>query len=114
MLNYFLSMVTLVFAFGSIIAGAFTGYFGSGKSKGIGGILIVIGMLVFIIFLFGANLLSGIIGSPEGILNFQGTIVQGVVAIIGVSFRVSSLYFKDGEKAYPPYEYVSINISLFI
>jgi hypothetical protein len=76
-------MAMLVFAFGSIIAGIFTGYFGSGKSRGIGGILTTIGILVFIIFLFGANILSGILGSPEGILNFRGTIVQGVVAIIG-------------------------------
>jgi hypothetical protein len=83
MWNYFMSMLTLVFAIGSIIAGIFTGYFGSGKSRVVGGILIVVGLLVSIIFLYGANLLSGFLGTPEGILNFQGTIVQGVVAIVG-------------------------------
>jgi hypothetical protein len=83
MLNYFLSMLTLVFAFGSTIAGIFTTYFGSGKSRAVGGILMVIGLFVFVIFLYGANLLSGFLGTPNGILNFQGTIVQGVVAIIG-------------------------------
>ena len=83
MLNYFLSMMMLVFAIGSIIAGIFTAYFGSGKSRAVGGILIVIGLLVFIIFLYGANLLSGFLGTPTGLLDFQGTIVQGVIAIIG-------------------------------
>lgn len=83
MLNYLLSMMMLVFAIASIIAGIFTAYFGSGKSRAVGGILIVIGLLVFIIFLYGANLLSGFLGTPEGILDFQGAIIQGVVAIVG-------------------------------
>lgn len=83
MLNYFLSMFTVVFAIAIILAGIFTSYFGSGKSKVVGGILIVIGLLVFIIFLYGANLLSGFLGTPEGILNFQGAIVQGVISIVG-------------------------------
>lgn len=85
MLAQFLSMLTLVFAIASIIAGIFTAYFGSGKSRAVGGILIVIGILVFIIFLYGANLLSGFLGGPEmdSILNFQNTIIQGVVAIVG-------------------------------
>jgi len=79
----FLSMLTLVFAIASVIAGIFTAYFGSGKSRAVGGILIVIGLLVFIIFLYGAGLLSGYLGMPEGVLNFQGTIIQGIIAIIG-------------------------------
>ncbi len=81
--SQFLSMLTLVFAIASIIAGLFTAYFGSGKSRAVGGILIVIGFLVFIIFLYGAGLLESFMGMPEGILNFQNTIVQGVIAIIG-------------------------------
>jgi len=85
LVSQFLSMMTLVFAIASIIAGIFTAYFGSGKSRAVGGILIIIGLLVFVIFLYGAALLEGILGEPglDSILNFQGTIVQGVVAIIG-------------------------------
>jgi len=79
----FLSMLTLVFAIASIIAGIFTAYFGSGKSRAVGGILIIIGLLVFIIFLYGAGILESFMGMPDGILDFQGYIVQGVVAIIG-------------------------------
>ena len=82
-LQQLLSMLTLVFAIASIIAGIFTAYFGSGKSRAVGGILFVIGLLVFVIFLFGANLLESFLGSPEGLLNFQGKIVQGVTAIVG-------------------------------
>ena len=81
--NQFLSMLTLVFAIASIIAGIFTAYFGSGKSRAVGGILIIIGLLVFIIFLYGAGLLESFMGMPEGILNFKDTIVQGVIAILG-------------------------------
>ncbi len=81
--SQFLSMLTLVFAIASIIAGIFTAYFGSGKSRAVGGILVVIGLLVFIIFLYGAGLLESIMGIPEGILSFQGYIVQGIIAILG-------------------------------
>jgi hypothetical protein len=82
-LAQFLSMLTLVFAIASIIAGIFTAYFGSGKSRAVGGILIVIGLLVFIIFMYGAGWLEGMIGVPEGILMFKNTILQGIVAILG-------------------------------
>jgi hypothetical protein len=75
-------MLTLVFAIASIVAGIFTAYFGSGKSRAVGGILIVIGLLVFILFLYGAGLLQ-FMGTAEGLLNFEGTIVQGVIAILG-------------------------------
>ena len=83
MISQFLSMLTLVFAIASILAGLFTAYFGSGKSRAVGGILVIIGLLVFVIFLYGAGLLEGFMGAPSGILNFHGTIIQGIVAIIG-------------------------------
>lgn len=77
----FLSMTTLVFAIASIIAGIFTAYFGSGKSRIVGGILVVIGIIVFGIFAYGAGLLGSI---PEGsLINFKGLVVQGIVAVIG-------------------------------
>lgn len=83
MVSQFLSMLTLVFAIASIIAGIFTAYFGSGKSRAVGAVLIIIGLLVFIIFLYGAGLLESFLGMPSGVLNFQGTIVQGIIAILG-------------------------------
>lgn len=84
MVAQFLSMLTLVFAIASFIAGIFTAYFGSGKSRAVGGILIIIGILVLIIFMYGAGWLEVIgISMPEGILHFKGTILQGIVAILG-------------------------------
>ena len=82
LVQYFLSMMTLVFAIASIIAGIFTAYFGSGKSRAVGAILIVIGLFVGVIFLWGANLL-GFMGAPVELLNFSGTIVNGIIAVIG-------------------------------
>lgn len=79
----FLSMLTLVFAIASFIAGIFTAYFGSGKSRAVGGVLIIIGILVLIIFMYGAGWLEGIVGMPEGILLFKNTVLQGIVAILG-------------------------------
>ena len=83
LLAYFLGMLMLVFALASIIAGIFTAYFGSGKSRAVGGILIVIGLIVFVLFLWGAGLLSSIMSSPPAMMNFVGTITNGIVAVIG-------------------------------
>jgi hypothetical protein len=82
LVQYFLSMLTLVFAIASVIAGIFTAYFGSGKSRAVGAILVIIGLLVGVIFLWGANLLS-FMGEPMDLLNFSGTIINGIIAVIG-------------------------------
>jgi len=81
LVQYFLSMLTLVFAIASIIAGIFTAYFGSGKSRGVGVVLIIIGLLVGVVFLWGANVLP--FGTLPDILNFTGTVINGVVAVVG-------------------------------
>ena len=72
----------LVFAVASIIAGIFTAYFGSGKSRAVGAIVIVIGLIVGVIFLWGAGLLT-FIGTPPAIMNFRGVIVNGIIAVVG-------------------------------
>jgi len=81
--QYFLSMLMLVFAIASIIAGIFTAYFGSGKSRAVGGILIVIGLIVGVVFLWGAGVLGSMMGTPAGMLNLVGTVTNGIVAVIG-------------------------------
>ena len=81
-LQYFLSMLMLVFAVASIIAGIFTAYFGSGKSRIVGGILIIIGLIVGVLFLWGANILT-FMGTPPEAMYFVGTITNGIVAVIG-------------------------------
>jgi len=84
-INQFLSMMTLVFAIASIIAGIFTAYFGSGKSRAVGGILIFIGLIVFVVFMWGAGWLNGMLGMPasDSVFYFKNTIVQGIIAIVG-------------------------------
>ena len=78
--QYFLSMLTLVFAIASIIAGIFTAYFGSGKSRAVGAILIIIGLIVGVIFLWFAGLLSFLGAAPY---SFSGVVVSGVLSVIG-------------------------------
>ncbi len=80
MLNYFLSMLMLVFAVASVIAGIFTAYFGSGKSRAVGAILIVIGLIVGVLFLWFAGILTFMGTAP---FSFAGYVVNGVVAVIG-------------------------------
>ena len=83
LLAYFLGMLMLVFAIASIIAGIFTAYFGSGKSRAVGGILIIIGLIVFVLFLWGAGLLGTVLGPPPAMMQFVGTVTNGIVAVIG-------------------------------
>ena len=82
MLNYFLSMLTLVFAIASIIAGIFTAYFGSGKSRAVGAILILIGLIVFVLFLWFAGVL-GFMGTAPISWAGQNIVVNGILAVIG-------------------------------
>ena len=79
-LAYFLSMLTLVFAGASIVAGIFTAYFGSGKSRAVGAILIVIGLIVGIIFLWFAGILGFMGDAP---ISFAGVVVDSILAVIG-------------------------------
>ena len=66
MWDLFVSMLMLVFAIGAIIAGLFTAYFGSGKSRAIGGVLLIIGL----IFLVGGKYTR--LGRLPGDIRVQG------------------------------------------
>jgi uncharacterized membrane protein len=81
LVQYFLGMMTLVFAIASIIAGIFTAYFGSGKSRAVGAILIIIGLIVGVIFLWGTGTLP--LGSIPEILDFKAYVINGIVAVVG-------------------------------
>jgi len=71
----------LVFAIASIIAGIFTAYFGSGKSRGVGVVLIIIGLLVGVVFLWGTNIFH--MGTVPDFLAFGPYAINGVVAVVG-------------------------------
>jgi len=82
--NAFLVVLLLVFALFLILAGIFTAYFGSGKSRTIGVALLVVGLVVGVLisYLYGA----GDFGSKSGVslwtLIFQSFLVI-VAAVIG-------------------------------
>ena len=82
MLNYFLSMLMLVFAVASVIAGIFTAYFGSGKSRAVGAVLIVIGLIVGVLLLWFSGVLA-FMGNPIYSWAGQGIVVNSIVAVIG-------------------------------
>ncbi|HEC82118.1 MAG TPA: hypothetical protein ENI42_06845 [Thermoplasmatales archaeon] len=76
--TYLLSMLMLVFGLGSIVAGAFTAYFGSGRSRAVGGILVLIGLIVLVLFFGYTGTLS--IGLP---VLFRGVVINSVLAVVG-------------------------------
>jgi hypothetical protein len=69
----------LVFAVASVIAGIFTAYFGSGKSRAVGAVLIIIGLIVGVLFLGYANVLP-FLNLPS---LFAGRVVNGIVSVAG-------------------------------
>ena len=51
-LMVFITLFILMFGLVLILAGAFTAYFGSGKSRAVGGILIAVGAIVSLAYLY--------------------------------------------------------------
>ena len=76
-LDIFGSICLLVFTIGTIIGGLFTTYFGSGKSRAIGGLLILIGVIGAILFY---NFVWGLWADP---IWTTSIVVDGIIAIIG-------------------------------
>lgn len=66
-------MLTLVFAICSFIAGVFTAYFGSGKSRAVGLILVVLGIIIGFVFYYGMSMVTW----------WTGQVATGVVAVVG-------------------------------
>jgi hypothetical protein len=87
----FLTILLLVFALFLILAGIFTAYFGSGKSRTIGVGLLVGGLVVGVLFGyfyhsgFGGNVASGQLGSLvlESLLVIIAAVL-GALAAIGI------------------------------
>jgi hypothetical protein len=63
----FLTIVLLVFALCTLIAGLFTAYFGAGKSRKIGGGLIVLGLLVGVLWIYLAGMSNTVPGGDANI-----------------------------------------------
>jgi len=87
MWNLFISMLLLIFAIGTLLAGVFTIYFGTGRSRVIGSILFLIGLVVAVIFY---NYTTGQLWSVSswgwktveaGIVSLIGGIIGGLIAL---------------------------------
>ena len=97
LLDMFLSILVLAFGIFSIVAGAFTAYFGTGRSRSIGGALMVLGVIGFMKPALGVRFTAGLaaflaVGFLAGAAAFftagffaAGFLVAGffVVAILG-------------------------------
>ena len=94
MVNIFFFTFLMSFAVFSLIAGVFTAYFGAGKSRAIGGGLLVIGLVVILIWIYFGILQSypddtilGIVHwnaakTLEAFITVIGALIGAVIAIV--------------------------------
>jgi hypothetical protein len=94
LLNTFLFVLLMSFAIFSLIAGIFTAYFGAGKSRAIGGVLLVLGLVVILIWIYFTfmseypdDTLLGIVHweaakTLDAFVTVLGAIVGAVIAIV--------------------------------
>jgi len=84
----FLTIILMVFALMMVLAGIFTAYFGSGKSRMIGIVLLVIGLIVGILWTVMAGMTDMLqieLGSViwDAFLNILAGLI-GILAAVGV------------------------------
>ena len=81
LLDMFLSILVLAFGIFSIIAGAFTAYFGTGRSRSIGGALIILGIIGFIILLWFTGMFGSSVSQP--MVWQMDMVMAGFIAVLG-------------------------------
>jgi hypothetical protein len=93
LINIFLFVLIMSFGIFSLLAGIFTSYFGAGKSRAIGGFLLVIGIVIILIWVyFGVmqdypdDTILGIVHweaakTLEAFLTVLGAIIGALIAI---------------------------------
>lgn len=84
----FLTVLLMVFALVMVLAGIFTAYFGSGKSRMIGVILLVIGLVVGILWAYLAGM-SSVVDVELGTVIWNAFLyilagLIGVLAAVGI------------------------------
>jgi hypothetical protein len=84
MVNIFFFTFLLSFAVFSLIAGVFTAYFGAGKSRAIGGALLVIGLVVILVWVYFGLLQSYPDDTIIGIVHWEAAkTLEAFVTVIG-------------------------------
>jgi hypothetical protein len=93
LINIFLFVLIMSFGIFSLLAGVFTAYFGAGKSRAIGGFLLVIGIVIILIWVyfgimqdFPDDTILGIVHwdaakTLEAFLTVLGAIIGALVAV---------------------------------
>ena len=74
----FITILLLTFSIFLVITGAFTAYFGSGKSRKIGGRLLGGGLVIGIVWAF----LVSSYGPLNGLTDLKETVIQTIVVLI--------------------------------
>ncbi len=77
----FLSLIVLVFALVMILAGIFSAYFGKGKNRAYGIIMVVVGLIVGVVY--GYLLVDGPIEAIKNVLGWD-VVYNAIVNILGV------------------------------
>ncbi len=75
----FVTVLLLTFALFLVITGAFTAYFGSGKSRKIGAVLLVGGLIVGVLWGYFAGPMSADVSLSTVILQAIGVILAAVI-----------------------------------
>jgi hypothetical protein len=81
LLDMFVSILVLAFGIFSIIAGAFTAYFGTGRSRSIGAALILLGLFGLVILMWFTGMFGSSVSHP--VTWEMSMVVAGFVAVIG-------------------------------
>lgn len=99
-LTIFLSMFVLFFGIMALLTGLFTAYFGAGKSRAIGAILTVIGIvLVLILFLLTDNDTWDGEFVKKGFIYLLGTVIG---AVIGICLLIGMMMLPERSKKEEP------------
>ncbi len=82
----FLTVLLLTFGLFMVLAGAFTAYFGSGKSRMIGVVLLVIGLVVGILWVYLAGFTDTIVVDVSDVvwtafINILAAVIGALIAV---------------------------------
>jgi hypothetical protein len=84
LMNIFLFVLLLSFAIFSLLAGIFTAYFGAGKSRAIGGVLLVLGLVVLLIWVYFGIISSYPDDSLIGIVHWDAAkTIEAFITVLG-------------------------------
>lgn len=90
-LGNFITVLLLTFSIFMILAGAFTSYFGTGKSRAVGVILLVVGVIVAVVWLLVASIDKYTTPGLADVI--WGAFLSIVAAIIGAAIAVLVFLF---------------------